>query len=364
MDETINNKDNENKDNEKQIINQEHNLEDIKLFPISSAETIKTEDEEENKQEQNKKVESKATLDADFETAEPAIETAAEEEQSPIFKELAQPKLPELPKENRARLQMQSPNRLYFYWSIKNNPFQTLNRAFHGNTGIYRLVVKLVNQTTGSEEIHPVEAEGSWWFDVDSNSVYQAEIGFYAPNRPFIRVLFSNTIETPRKSPSPRRDYTPHFTVSANHFAKVLDRSGFRQDAFEVVLAGDDLEFAETATQNAFSQLTGTKDFSFTESGEFRYALLALASGETLDTLRGNVSRNLFASLEQNAANISADNARNALEQNFGAVDEEFFEEEDFSNAVFGASIINFPRVSKRRVLPKFAPVSSLSFRF
>src|SRR6187399_2686887 len=46
------------------------------------------------------------------------------DEMPPAFRELAQPKLPELRHENRARLQMQSPNRLYFYWSIGTNPFQ------------------------------------------------------------------------------------------------------------------------------------------------------------------------------------------------------------------------------------------------
>src|SRR5687768_12530514 len=42
---------------------------------------------------------------------------------SPVFKELREPKLPSLKRENRARLQMQTPNRVYFYWSMKNNPF-------------------------------------------------------------------------------------------------------------------------------------------------------------------------------------------------------------------------------------------------
>jgi len=38
---------------------------------------------------------------------------------SPVFKELASPKLPELSRENRAKLLMQSPNQLFFYWSVK-----------------------------------------------------------------------------------------------------------------------------------------------------------------------------------------------------------------------------------------------------
>ena len=57
------------------------------------------------------------------------------EELSPVMKELASVELPKLEKENRARLQMQSPTKLFFYWSTKGNPFQMLNRSFGGNTG-------------------------------------------------------------------------------------------------------------------------------------------------------------------------------------------------------------------------------------
>ena len=136
------------------------------------------------------------------------------------FVELSEPKLPKLEKENRARLQMQSPNRIHFYWSMKKNPFQMLNKAFGGGAGNYTLVAKLINQTTGAEDIHPVEAEGDWWYDVDANSKYRAEIGFYAVNRPYFRVMFSNVIETPRKTPSPKRDISPVFSVSANQFCR------------------------------------------------------------------------------------------------------------------------------------------------
>src|SRR5262245_9288991 len=78
------------------------------------------------------------------------------EELSPVMKELASVELPRLVRENRARLQMQSPTRLYFYWSVKGNPFQMLERAFPGNTGSYTLVTKLINLTRDTEEIYPV----------------------------------------------------------------------------------------------------------------------------------------------------------------------------------------------------------------
>ncbi|MCA1638342.1 MAG: DUF4912 domain-containing protein, partial [Acidobacteria bacterium] len=287
------------------------------------------------------------------------------ESQNPIFKELSEPKLPELPKENRARLLMQSPTRLNFYWSLKNNPIQTLKRIFSGQTQNYTFVVKLVNQTTNREEIMPIEAEGSSWFDVDAEATYRAEIGFYAPNRPFVRVMFSNTVATPRKNPSPLRDYSPLFIVSANQFAEVLDVSGFQQDAFEVALAGDDIKFTEDATENAFYQFIGKQENDFTQnnSSEIRFALLALASGIVLENLRGQISKNLFLKLQENVEKLSAEKALSALQENFGVFSDEMTEE-FFTPTVFGTSLINFPRVSRKKFVPKFAPLSSSGSAF
>lgn len=308
------------------------------------------------------------SLEADIIVEE--AEEEIEPQRSAAFLELSEPKLPQPEKENRARLQMQSPNRIHFYWSMKKNPFQMLGKAFGGSTGNYQLVAKLINQTTGAEEIQPVEAEGDWWYDVDANSKYRAEIGFYATGRPYFRVMFSNTIETPRKTPSPKRDISPVFSVSANQFAEVLDRSGYKQDALEVAFAGDDLEYADFATQNAFTRLTGKKDVIFSDSGEMRYALLALASGIRLDILRGDISYSIYNSLKSNEPALSADETRAALETSFGEFEEDEIIEEEIGLAptVFGASLVNFPRISKRRVIkkgaprefiPKFAPISS-----
>ncbi|MCY7347950.1 MAG: DUF4912 domain-containing protein [Pyrinomonadaceae bacterium] len=334
-------------------------LEDFKLKPISSAETIN------QKFIINENTEDFLPLDVAPESLEnkAAIQKSEAEEpavEDPIFKQLAAPKLPELAKQDRARLQMQSPNRVHFYWSFKQNPFQTLNRVV-GSQSNYQLIVKLVNQTKDREELFPVEAEGSAWFDVEADSVYRAEIGFYAVGRPFVRLLFSNSLPTPRKNPSPRRDFSANFAVTANQFAEVLDVSGFQQDAFEVALAGDDIQTADTAAQTAFSQIIGDRktDYDEHQSSEIRFILLALASGHALEDLRGQISSSLFAVLQSNAEKLNAEKAFAALQENFDVFGDEIVEEESLPTTVFGASLINFPRFSKRRVLPKFSPVSS-----
>lgn len=286
---------------------------------------------------------------------------------SPAFKELREPKLPPLPRENRARLLMQTPTRLYFYWGLKNNPYQILNRAFGDDRGSYTLVLKLINLTRDTEQIHPVDAEGNWWFSVDPDCTYRAEIGFYAPNRPYFRALYSNTVTTPRKSPSPRVATDADWRVSADNFAQVLDNSGFSEDAYEVALAGDDIEASSAATRAAFAEFIGDDAGSdaFTAE-ELRYAMLAIASGVPLEALRWKISASLFAVLSAHLDRLS-EPALEMLREHFGLDDDEIVEEEQVA-AVHGASLVHFPRKVRRKrrgfpdlEAPGYAPISSRS---
>lgn len=302
-------------------------------------------------------------LRPEAETAEIAARIAAalEEEPaadpeaglSPVFKELREPKLPALPKENRARLLMQTPTRVYFYWGLKNNPYQILNRAFGNNRGSYTLVLKLINVTRDSEEMHPVDAEGNWWFNVDPDCSYRAEVGFYAPNRPYFRALYSNTVTTPRKSPSPRAATDADWRVSADQFARVLDASGFRQDAYDIAFAGDDAKASDAATRAAFRQFIGDgADSGAFTAEELRYALLAIASGVQLEALRWKISASLFALLSTHLERLSSESALASLRQHFAIDEDEIVEEEQLA-AVHGASLVHFPKKVRRRRLPE-----------
>lgn len=277
-------------------------------------------------------------------------------DKTPAFRELALPKLPELKRENRAWLQIQSPNRLFFYWSIKNNPFQNLNKAIGKGAANYTFVLKLIDVDLEAEELHPIEAEGSWWFSVAAGRDYKAEIGFYAPNRPFVRVLYSDTVQTPRKSPSPRSASDAEWRIPAQKFAEVLDVSGFKQDAFDVALAGDNVVEADNASQRAFSKMTGdhSLDLAGIDAEELRYAMLALASGATLEQLRHRISERLFLLLDGVIDNIGREQALAALRSEFDINDDELVaEEEEFGPAVFGASLVNFPKNTRLRTKPR-----------
>jgi hypothetical protein len=312
-----------------------------------------------------KKAVKKVTLDAtpEIAAAEPKVEL------SPVFKALADVTLPELKRENRARLQMQTPTRLYFYWTVRENPWALLRKVFGDDLGSYTLVVKLIDKKHGREEIKQCEAEGNWWFNVEPDGKYAAEVGFYAPNRPYFRIIYSNTVETPRRSPSPRSAAEAKWTVSATKFAEVLDVAGFSQDAFDVALAGDDHAAAEHATHIAFSRFVGAGDYELhgISAEEIRYAMLALASGSTLEELRFRVSPALFAILQANVEKLAADKALAALGEHFD-INEAEFTEEQFGPAVFGASLVNFPRTLKTKTVtqkhsPRYNPVSSHSLR-
>lgn len=323
------------------MVNDRDNLESGELNTVSSGEFVRSDEE---------RAEIAARIAAALEEEIPPV--PAEDELSPAFKELREPKLPTLARENRARLQMQTPTRVYFYWSLKNNPWQILHRVFGDDRGSYTLVLKLINQTRETEEIHPVDAEGNYWFNVDAGSTYRAEIGFYAPNRPYFRALYSNTITTPRKSPSPRVATDADWMVNAETFAQVLDASGFKQDAYEVALAGDDLAASEQATRDAFANLLGDVSFEGFTVEELRYALLALASGMPIEELRWKISASLFALLEANLIRLSSESAVEALRGHFDLGDEEVVEEEQFS-AVYGSSVVHFPKALKRRRIPR-----------
>lgn len=293
-------------------------------------------------------------------TAELAA-TDPEVQLSPAFKALADVTLPELPRENRARLLMQSPTRLYFYWSLRDNPWQQLRSAF-GDAGSYTLVMKLTNSRTGSEDLYPAEAAGEWWFTVEPDGEYRAEIGFYAPNRPYFRIVTSNEVETPRRSPSPHPASDARWTVSATKFAEVLDVSGFSRDAFDVAMTGDDASAAAEATRAAFSRLTGSEHgIENIPAEDVRHALISLAAGTSLDELKHQISDKLFATLQTRGSRLTADAARVALTEHFDIGDEEWTEYETGS-AVFGASLVSFPKTLRtRNRSSRYNPLSSHS---
>ena len=271
------------------------------------------------------------------------VRAIVSEEMSPVFRALADPKLPELSREARARLLMQSPTRLYFYWSTGANPSEPLARAL-GDASGYRLALRLLDLTRGTEELHGVEREGSWWFDVRPNTEYRAEVGFYSPSRPFVRVLFSNTITTPRKEPSPHRASEARWMISAGRFADVLEASGFTSDAVEVAGTQETGQIADSLAQQIGVEAEAFAEFSITE---MRQVLESLAAGTPIVDFKWKISAELYAMLEEHLARLSASSIRETL----GLAGSE---EVDQTMTAVGGSLVNIRR-------PRYRPISSHS---
>jgi hypothetical protein len=321
--------------------------------PVKNAKTPKAEPEV--------TLEAVAKLDAELLPDPPAA-------MSPVDRLLAQPTLPERQPENRARLQMQSPTKLYFYWSVRENPWAILRKAFGEETGSYTLVLKLVEKRSGSEQIHNARAEGNWWFNVRPDGQYRAEIGFYAPNRPFIRIVHSNIVETPRLRPSPRKAVESDWTVSSQGFAKVLNVAGFARDAFDVAVAGDDPASSALMARQALKQFANGPEEQLADISDedIRFSLLAFSEGQKLEELRSTISDKLFEYLQASDSRLDKDMAEASLREHFD-VDDFELESEETGPVVYGASLLNFPRTAKSRRRPKldtgYLPESSHNFR-
>lgn len=305
-------------------------------------------------------------LSKELSSPEP-IETVAEV--SPAAVLLAEAKLPELERENRARLQMQTPTRLYFYWSVKDNPWARLKNVFGSDLGSYTLVHKLIDKKHGREEIHQTDAQGNYWFNVDPDGTYQAEVGFYAPNRPYFRILYSNVVETPRRGPSPRAASEAQWTVSSAKFAEVLDVAGFSRDAFDVAMAGDDQVSSDNASFDALETFTGRKisERRGISGDDIRYALTTIASGVEIGELRNKIGAALFDILSKLSDSMSAAGALGALKDHF-EIDVDGLQDEEGSSAVYGASLVHFPQKVRTGAAlpnnePRYNPVSSHSIR-
>lgn len=257
-------------------------------------------------------------------TEEVKAEETREVERSPIFKKLSEPKLPELPSDDRARLQLQSPNRLFFYWSSRKNPYANLQRLFGERFSGYDLAVRLINLKDDSVRVMPADTSGTSWFDVGSDTSYRAELGFFSQNRPFIRVMYSNTVQTPRPSPSRRLASDADFAVRTQQFADVLSASGFAHENVAQDFAFADKLLADARAREIAARLTDEKEEPSADISllELRWVLVSLAAYAPLDELKRSVSPALVAWLEsieaQNPDALKPENVSAELQQTLG----------------------------------------------
>jgi hypothetical protein len=208
--------------------------------------------------------------------------------------------LPELPPRDRIRLQAQSPRSLFVYWNFRNDPFETLRRAFGSVADWYSLAVKLINIDNNEEFVYGASPTRSQWLDVAPDHSYRVDVGLYAQGRGFIRLLSSNVVRAPRAGVSRHTDVSFDWHVTPERFARILDQSGYVSDALEVTLEAADEATRSQATRAVAKELGGitVPELNEDELVELRGLLAALAMGISLDDLLGMLSPALAQWLE------------------------------------------------------------------
>jgi hypothetical protein len=139
--------------------------------------------------------------------------------------------LPLVLKRDSIQLLLQSPNKLFLYWSFATDPRATLRAAFGELAAQYKLTVRLVKVESGEEFLLDATGERMQWFEVYPRHVYRADVGFHAANRPFVRLLSSSEVRTPPNSPSQMSDAEREFEVKAEEFARLLGGAGYESYA-------------------------------------------------------------------------------------------------------------------------------------
>ncbi|HVG38403.1 MAG TPA: DUF4912 domain-containing protein [Pyrinomonadaceae bacterium] len=224
--------------------------------------------------------------------------------------------LPEAYGADRVSLLVQSPYRIYLYWDFAGDPLAPLRKTFGERADQYRVAVRLIDLDWGEESTFEASPFArNYWFNVRPDRAYRAFVGLAAPNRPFVRLLASRLVRTPRTTVANRVDASPEFRVPSIDFARALNYAGFVADAVEVGLEGRDEATGnetslEIARQLVHADFTGASD---AELEELRAVLGALAAGADLTALRAALSPRLAALLDQLLATLDAVRLRELL---------------------------------------------------
>lgn len=273
--------------------------------------------------------------------------------------------LPENYRTDRVSLLVQSPVRIYLYWSFAADPFVTLRKAFGAQAEQYRVAVRLTDLDSGDEATYEASPfANNFWFNVRPGKAYRAAVGLMAPGRPFLKLLASPIARTPRTSPSPYADTSFEFQIPALDFARALNESGFTQSAVEV-----GLETAEAAARAGELTQVETGALSDEELSELRALLAALAAGADPESLRATLSPRLLAILDRLLATVGAARLRQLLAESLGFEITPVEETVVLLGPVWGASDVHFPQRSFRLTAQTFsadsfaAPSSHTNFK-
>lgn len=261
-------------------------------------------------------------------------------------------------------LLIQSPYRLFLYWSHARDPYETLRRALGEAAAQYQLIIRLFDVDNGEARSHPASMDHTWWFDVSPAHGYRAEVGFFAEGKPFVHLLSSEVTRTPAISVAPESDVEPEFQDHAEGFAHLLNESGYAKDALTVALEAVDDSDTETNTRTLAHSLEGSDAPALEDADlpELRSLVAALALGENPAQARAHLSHRLArwldSVLNEHGGEVDASRLLESLREMFGfelEYDETFVLTKNInrvSSFTWGASDVRQPSRSVRVWMP------------
>ncbi|MGH9837852.1 MAG: DUF4912 domain-containing protein [Blastocatellia bacterium] len=124
------------------------------------------------------------------------------------------------------RAMVQDPFRLFVYWQLKDDPFDRLGRIFPGHESEkFHTALKLVDETNNIAVFFDAAFAREYWFSVFPDRAYHVELGVRSPRYGYIKLLNSQTVQTPRGGPSDQIAEEETYRIEADDYLQVLRES-------------------------------------------------------------------------------------------------------------------------------------------
>lgn len=124
------------------------------------------------------------------------------------------------------RALVQDPFRLFVYWQLKDNPYDRLAKIFPAAPpNSFHTVLKLIDETNSIAVFFDAAFGREYWFSVFPNRRYRVELGLRSERYGYIKLLSSQSVQTPRGGPSDQEAPQEEFRIEADQYLEVLRES-------------------------------------------------------------------------------------------------------------------------------------------
>lgn len=122
------------------------------------------------------------------------------------------------------RALVQDPFHLFVYWQLKDNPFDRLRHIFPDGEG-FQTVLKLIDEGAQIAVYFDAAFAREYWFDVFPGRTYRIELGLRSSRYGYIKLLSSQSVETPRGTISDQAAPEPEYQIAPDDYLRVLRES-------------------------------------------------------------------------------------------------------------------------------------------